>query len=135
MATLLEVVEAIYLQFTTQWADTSVLTFEGETFDPNAVTVSWVRVSHNIAVSGQSTFGKVGNRKFNRVGLVFVEVYAPENEGVASLITLSEKALSSLEAITLSTACLMNGIIRSAPKEPGWIRRNVEIEFFYEEVK
>jgi hypothetical protein len=112
-----DVQEALYERWAEAWKDgdepASPYCFEDETFDPPEGL--WVRFSVKRRPGGAGTIGKPGNRKMDRVGVVFVQLFVPPGDGVGDLSDAAERAAGIFENCRLLT----RHDIRFGEVEPG----------------
>lgn len=105
--------EAILQQWATSWelthpnADSSLRVpycFADETFATTSLGTlgAWARVTVEPTTSEQSTFGQAPYRKFERLGNVFVQLFAPLNEGSAKILALVEDVRTVFEGMRIS---------------------------------
>ena len=137
MTTLSEAKEAIYLAFETAWTPTGVaFTFDNEEFDPPE-SVAWARLSVRHTASSQETLGKVGNRKFARLGSVFVQVFTPIDQGTAQADSLATTARETFEGVSLvgTTVRFQDVVVRETGPEGKWYQTLVEANFEYDEIR
>ncbi len=130
--------QAILNYFVSAWGATSPITLDNEDFDPETEGGDeWVRVSIREFASGQKTLGKITNRKFRRVGSVFVQVFTKEGEGgTQPSDTLAETARGILEGTNqVAGVCFFAATVRTQPPDDYWYRVVVEVEFSYDETK
>jgi hypothetical protein len=121
--------------------------FEDEKFDPATVqlagwnpdTDAWARFSVKRMPGGPGTLGRAGNRKMDRVGMVFVQLFRPPLQGVGDLSDLGERAAAIFENCRLQNP----HDIRFGEVEPGataqveagrWLGLSVEGRFDYEQL-
>lgn len=138
MTTSNEARQEIYSTLKTAWESaypTTPLVFANEAFDSEGVE-EYGSVELRQTGSGQ-TLGAVGSRLFERRGLVFVQLYAAVNRGLARLDELSKTVLDTLEAKTLpvNNVFLYNGVFRELPPSGPWVRGSVTIQVTYDEIK
>lgn len=130
-----EVYETLKTPWETAYPSTP-LVFANEGFDSEGVE-EYASVELRHTGGGQSTLGAVGSRNFERRGLVFVQLYAAVNRGLARLDELSKTVLDTLEGKTLpvNSVFLYNGLFRELPPEGPWVRGSVTIQVTYDEIK
>lgn len=135
MATQNEAVDLMQSRFITQWADETPVAYDNDEFDTPSADVEWARFNIQFNVGFQESFGNTGNRKFRRAGLIFIQVFTPENTGSFRGTELARRALNIFDGERLGDIWFVNGVIRSAGNINGWFQTNVSIEFRYDEVK
>lgn len=141
-----EVQEQLYQRWAAAWVvdplapEPQPLTpycFEDEKMDPP--DGPWVRFSVKRMPGGPGTLGRPGNRKMDRVGFVFVQLFKPPGNGVGDLSDLGERAAAIFENCRLQEP----HDIRFGEVEPGasgqveagrWLGLSVEGRFDYEQL-
>ena len=128
--------EAIYQAFQDGWGATSAFTFDNEKFDPPEDD-KWVRVAIRGNDSNQETLGKEGNRRFERSGILFIQCFTPENQGIKDANTLAKTAREIFEGKRISgtTIYFLSGTSRKIGPDGKWYQLNVEIPFRYDETR
>lgn len=128
--------EAIYKAFADAWGVTTKLTFDNEAFTPPA-NAAWVRLAVRHTASLQESLGRPGNRRFMRLGSVFVQVFTPIDKGVREADQLTKQAREIFEGKTLTGTSISfrNVTIREIGPDGKWYQANVEAEFGYDEIR
>jgi hypothetical protein len=136
MTTLSVAREAIYNVFNVAWANRTDLTFDNEKFTPPE-DKSWVRLAVRHQDSSQETLGAVGNRKFLREGIAFIQVFTVMNTGVKSSDDLVEIARAVYEGTRISgtTIRFKDVIAREVGVDKSWFLVVIEAIFEYNETK
>lgn len=140
-----QVQETIYQRFVDHWVSDSdplvPLTpfhLANEEFDPPQGPWAGVRIIR--LPGGAGTMGSPGNRKMDRVGLLFIDLREPPGNGVGSLSDLADRAAQIFENCRI----IAPYDIRFGPVEPGeesdidkgrWWGVSVEGRFDYEELR
>jgi hypothetical protein len=143
-----EVQETLYQRWAAQWAvdpladplvPFSPYWFEDDKADPPADL--WARFSVKRMPGGPGTIGRKGNRKMDRVGMVFIQLFQPPGTGdIGALSDAGEKAAGIFENCRL----LSDHDIRFGEVEPGpsgqvekgrWLGLSVEGRFDYEDIR
>jgi hypothetical protein len=111
--------------------------FEDEKASPPEGAV-WARVSVKRMPGGPGTLGRPGNRKMDRVGMVFVQLFKPPGQGVGDLSDYGERAAGIFENCRfLDTHDIRFGEVEPGPSsqvENGrWLGLSVEGRFDYEQ--
>jgi hypothetical protein len=104
--------------------------------DTNTNVTSWARASVKHNAGFQATLGAPGDRRFDREGILLVEIYAPAGDGLTlarSLHTLVEQAF---EGVSSPNGVWFRNVHTEeiGPSGP-WTHANVIIEFQYDEVR
>lgn len=128
--------EAIYQAFVDGWASETAITFDNESFTPPAAD-PWVRVAVRHNASVQDSLGRPGNRRFMRLGSVFVQVFTPIDQGTLKADQLAKKAREIFEGKTLSGTSISfrDVAVREIGADGKWYQANVEAEFGYDEIR
>lgn len=143
-----EVQETLYQRWAAGWVDGDAepltpFCFANEKFDPP--DAPWARVSARRLPGGQASLGKPGSRRFDRAGLLFIQLFEPpagsgegETGGVGRASDLAERAAGLFEGCRFEPHA-----IRFAEVEPTdafmsdngrWWAVVVEGRFDYEQV-
>lgn len=138
-----EVQEQLYRRWRDSWVvapggeQLTPFCFEDEKMDPP--DGPWVRFSVKRMPGGPGTLGRPGNRKMDRVGMVFIQLFKPPGGGVGDLSDLGERAAGIFENCRLEDP----HDIRFGEVEPGqsgqvengrWLGLSVEGRFDYEQL-
>lgn len=138
MTTLAQARERIYESFVTDWGATSPFTLDNEAYD-TPVGSEWVRVAVRHNASNQETLGGIGNRKYERIGSVFVQCFTPLDKGLAAADNLAAAARAIFEGKTLAPAGeaihFFDVVVREIGPDGAWYQVNVEAFFTYHETK
>ena len=135
MTTLNQAREAIYDEFVTDWGSTSPLTLDNEKVDPP--TTEWVRLSVRHTASTQDTLGAPGNRRFERIGSAFVQIFVPTDQGTLradELATIAREAFEG-KSLTGTTIRFLDVIVREAGVDGQFYAVVVEATFEYDETR
>jgi hypothetical protein len=151
-----EVQERLYQRWADQWAvvpgadplvPLTPFVFEDEKFDPALVTApegwdpgkdAWARFSVKRMPGGPGTMGRPGNRKMDRVGRVFVQLFRPPLQGVGDMSDLGERAAGIFENCRLAPHDIRFGEVEPGPtasvEDGKWLGLSVEGRFDYEQI-
>lgn len=104
--------------------------------DPS--TKAWCRVSARHTGGGQATLGGIGGRRFERVGILFVQVFVPVGSGRTLLDKLGKIAIDTFEgkhspseSIWFRECSIQEGGVDDGK----WSGCTVRIGFVYDDVK
>ncbi len=136
MTTFSEAREAIYKEFLAAWPGTTPLTFDNEKFTPPAES-EWARLSVRHLTATQETLGSVGNRKFARFGLVFVQIFCPLNQGLTAsdVLVIIAQSVFEGERITGTTIRFLDVNVQEQGRDNDSFSIVVEANFEYDETK
>jgi hypothetical protein len=94
-----------------------------------------VRIENSIS-SVQSLRGDGGQRRFRRVGLLFVEVYIPAGNGLSLADQIVKVVLDDVEGQTTANGVYFrNAQVREEGVSGPWFLTVITVEFEYDEVK
>lgn len=98
----------------------------------------WARVTVSHNISPQRTFGEEGNRRFDRLGIVTVQVFTPMS--IEQSVTLAEElgviARDAFEGrSTPGGVWFRNARLQEVGRDGPWWQLNVTAEFSYDELK
>lgn len=127
--------ERIYQAFVTGWGNRTPITLENERYSP-ALDTAWVRLTVRHQIGVQESLGSVGNRRFLRAGIIFLQIFTPLEAGMRAADGHVDFARGVLEGVTLTTGIRLYGASsQEIGAEDGWYQVNLEVSFEYEEVK
>lgn len=140
MTTLAVAEETIYSTFVADWSETNdddtvvPIEYDNEKIVP-PTEANWVRLTIRHNTGTQKSLGGIGNRKFLRAGIVFVQCFTPENSGATGARTLAAAARTIFEGKTLSPGSISftDVVVREVGPDEGWYQVNVEAAFDYDE--
>lgn len=144
VATIAEARDEILTYFTTAWntlGTPPLLFYDDKHLDPpDDAPYARIQVEHN--TFGQQTLGgKIsaggGGRRFNRSGLVTVQVFTPSGDGLTSSDTLVDFVLDTLEGEETGSDRIEFRDVRAneVGQDGPWHQTNIIAEFHYGRVK
>lgn len=137
MTTLSQANEAVFQRFIDVWTPTGhPLTLENEEFSvPDSGP--WARMTSRITASTQETLGRPTNRRFERSGSLFVQIFDDVDAGTARSKTLAQTVLEGFEGVRLSNNSIRfyDVIPREIGPDGRWYQTNVEINFEFDETR
>lgn len=135
MTTFSEAREAVFQTFSQEWGNATDFTLDNEEFTPEGD--AWVRLSVKHRDAYQSSLGDETNRKFERKGAAFVQIFTRTNTGTAKSAELVEKVQAMFEGkrINGTTICFLEVKPKEIGPEGIWFNVTVEAIFSYQEIK
>ena len=134
MTTLAEAKQAITDRFITAWEGKTLYTTENTGFsEPEDKT--WVRLTVRHKEGGQVSLGRVGNRRYDRKGIIAVSVFTPMEQGTSEADELSQFALELFEGTRFNGVTVNNGTIREVGVDNKLYQEMMQAEFEYYEIK
>jgi hypothetical protein len=115
---------------------TTAYTFANEAFTP-PVDTSWIRFDVREESSFQQTLGIPTNRKFERGGSIYIDIFTPADKGTSESDVLVDELRTLFEGVTFSGIRCYNVVARElGPSEDGaWFHTNVQVFYDYDQIK
>lgn len=136
MTMLNEARELIFQQFVDAWGDQTPYMFQNEDLETDNLP-EWARVTVLETNSTQDTLGNSGNRKFERSGVVTVQIFVRGGTGTQRLDELATIARDAYEGFTfaLSSVTFLDVNVSEIGPDGSWYQYNVTANFRYYETK
>lgn len=137
MTTITQAREAIYAAFVNASAiNAAQLTFDNEVFDPPD-NKPWIRLSVRHNSMSQETLGRVGDRKFQRLGTTFTQIFVRTDNGTDEADELAISAKNVFEGVRLAgtTVRFLDVLVREVGPDGKWYQVVVEANFEYDETR
>ncbi len=135
MTTLNEAKQAVNDRFKTLWGTKTTYSLPNEPFTQPTPDESWVRLTVLNVGGGQESLGKVGNRRFERRGIIIVNVFTPLEEGTFGGDTLASEVQTIYEGTKFDGITVNDSRIREKGVEDQWYHTIMEADFIYYEIK
>jgi len=133
MPTYRQAVTAMQDYFNTSWNDDTPVLFDDDAQDVPEETFVRFNVQHNEGF--QSTMGAPGNNRFQRRGLVIVQIFQKQGDFAIDAREKAENALALFAGVTNSDIYYYDGYIREVGNDGrGWYQINVVTSFRYDEI-
>lgn len=136
-ATLEQARDEINAQINTAWM--ASVTSQGypiafdDVEEPPITQEAWCRV--NVAHNGGGN-ANIGNKRFYRLGIVTVQIFAPLNDGLKKNDQLVKIVQDALEGQATASGVWFRSVrSREVGPDGNWHQTNVVAEFEYDEVK
>ena len=125
---------AIQGYFATAWAGaTTVLYDDDPAPTPNAET--WVRLNIRHTDGFQVSMGDVGNNRFNRTGVIIIQIFQKQGQYGIAARDLAKNALQLFEGVTDNGVHYFDASVREIGADGhGWYQINVVANFRYDEL-
>lgn len=134
MTVLADAREAVYQRFKANWTSTPYA-LENEKTRLHIGNADWARVSVRVLAGGQYTLGEKNNRRYERQGMITIEIFTLKNKGMRDAGTLGEAAQSVFEGESFSGVWCLNSRIRDTGTDGKWQKTSVEVDIRYYETK
>jgi hypothetical protein len=96
---------------------------------------SWVRITIRHTSSRQRTFNRPGQRRFTRLGTVFIQVFSASGHGLSKLDLLTNIVTKSIEGKSTPGGIWFRNVVANEIGHTGpWFQANVSGVFEYDEV-
>lgn len=136
MTTVDEAREAMQEHFVAGWGATTPFVFENENYsEATAGTKPWVRFSVRNLDGYQYSLGGIGNRLYERVARVYVQVMSPVGKGMQAGADLAQQARALFEGVRVGELVGYGGVVRETKPDGKWYVTLVEVAFRYYETK
>lgn len=128
---------AIEIAYLTEFNGQFPIALDNQPFTPpeTGEGVKWVRVNVKFTDGGQSSLGRLGNRKFEKYGLMFVQVFTPTGHATNDNDDLAEDSLNLFEGERLGDLWFNSGRIVTIGSDDEWYQQHVVLEFTFDAIK
>ncbi len=137
-ATYAEAVDVILGLFKTVW-DTSghIALYENVAGDIPTAVAPWARVTlRNVDGRQGSLAGALGVQRFDRDGLLTVQIFVPAGEGLSEAHTLSKIVADAYEGVAGDNGIWFRNVrVNEIGPDGDWFQTNVLVDFTYDEIK
>lgn len=140
--TVEEAVDAIYSQFTDEWNALSsppLLLYDDFGQDIPNTDTPWARIQIRHNGGEQATIQEVGQREFERIGIITVQIFTPLNDGRKSVDLYSQAAVRAFEKKaaqkiggSVDEVWFRNAQINEIGRNESWYQTNVTVQFEYD---
>jgi hypothetical protein len=134
LTTSVQFIEAVYSEFFVAWVNTTPICFDSDFFDSRGV-LQFVRFSVRHSPDTEQTLGGLGERKFTRKGIIFIQVFSSIDSKNATTMVLAEKARDVFEGKSFNDYYIFKSGLREIGIKDGYYQINVTHEFSYNECK
>lgn len=137
-ATYAEAVDSILGLFKTAWdVPGHVALYENIAGDVPSGVAPWARVSlRHLAGNNSSLSGALGVQRYDRAGLLTVQIFVPVGEGLSEAHTLAKIVTDAYEGVaTTNGVWFRNSRVNEIGPDGDWFQINVIIDFIYDEIK
>jgi len=138
--TVNDVTESISKRFLDNFGDLQT-TLDPENFTPptidpqDAAASSWIRLSIRHTTASQWTLGQIGNRKFQRKGLIIGQIFTPLNIGRQLSDQLVQRFKDVFEGVNFDAVECYTANVKEMVTEGLWFPVAVQVDFNYNELK
>jgi len=130
-----EVRNALTSKFLTEYDGDFPIAVDNQIFKvPNPAT-KYARITVKFNTGNQHTLGRKGNRKFVKLGILFVQIFSPINTGTDENDTLANSTIELYDGEKLGTLWLYNGRIETKRSDGLFYQQNVVVEFEFEDIR
>lgn len=128
---------AILTRYLTEFNGQFEIALDNQPFTPpeTGEGVKWARVSVKFNGGTQSSLGRSGNRKFEKYGLLFIQVFTPIGHATNDNDDLAEDSLNLFEGERLGDLWFSNGRIVTIGEDGEWYQQNVVLELTFDAIK
>lgn len=129
-----EVKDAILSYFITQWGSTCPVAYDNIEFTPPD-NAKWIRLSVRNNDTNNLSIGVKGNRRFERYGFIFFQVFIPGDSGTYDGDQLCNAIVDLFEGEKIQNIYFPKGTYTEYGKEDVWFQYNGSISWEFIEVK
>jgi hypothetical protein len=97
--------------------------------------VKWVDVNVQFNDGNQSSLGRAGNRKFLRLGLLFIQIRTPQNTATDENDLLAQASVNLFDGERLGQLWLFNGRVKTVGSDGQFYLQNAIVEFKFEDIR
>lgn len=148
MATMTQARDDVFTMLTDAWAANA--SFGSPPYVPEirytgtvegalpAASICWARLSLVHATGSQTSFGAIGNRRFERRGILMFQLFTPvqSGQGLSSSESLATIARNAWEGLSSPNGVWFRNIrVQDIGIDGPWWNTNVLGSFLYDEVK
>jgi hypothetical protein len=128
---------AIMARYLTEFSGQFEIALDNQPFTPpeTGSGVKWVRVSVRFSGGAQSSLGRSGTRRFQKQGMLFVQVFTPTGHATNDNDDLAEDSLNLFEGEKINDLWFYNGEIKTIGSDDEWYQQNVILEFNFDAIK
>lgn len=128
---------AILARYLNQFDGQFPIALDNQPFTPpeTGEGVKWVRVSVQFTDGTQGSLGVENNRRFEKYGLLFVQVFTPTGHATNDNDELAESSLDLFEGERLGDLWFNNGRIVTIGSDDEWYQQNVVLELTFTAIK
>lgn len=134
MTTINQARKAIYDKFLADWGATTPFVMDNEEFD-EPQTAQWARLSVKGMPNSDLTLGRIGNRKFTREGILFIQIFVPAEEGTSNGDALATQARNIFEGERVNGVWFTSMDVSEPGSDGKWYPYLIQGIFNYEQVK
>ena len=125
--------------FKTAWDTTGFIAlYENVAGEPPATPSPWARITLRHSGGGQGSLsGALGTKRWDRNGVLIVQVFVPNGEGLSQAYSLAKIVLDAYEGVSspLRGVWFRNARINEVGPDGEWFQVNALIDFTYDEIK
>jgi hypothetical protein len=130
-----EVRNEIMVRFRTEFVGQFPIALDNQKFTKPDTPTKWARLSIIFNTGSQFSLGKVGNRRFQRLGLVIVQIFTPANSGTNDNDTLAKSVVDLFDGVRISDLSLYSGRVTTVGNDGEYYQQNAVIEFDFQEIR
>lgn len=111
------------------------IALDNQDFDPSDDESLWVRLHVKFNDGGQDSLGKLGNRRFGKIGFVYIQVFSKKGGATDDNDEIANNSLDVFDGERLGDLWFFNGRIETIGSGDVWYQQNVSIEFKFENIR
>lgn len=111
---------------------TDKIAWDNVSFDIPKQEEPWVRLSIQNNISDYVSTGP--NRRTRRKGLVFVQIFVPENSETLISSQLCDDVVDIFETKLLNGVVFFSPNVREIGNSDGWYQVNISVDFYFDDI-
>ena len=129
--------DAIFKVFLDAWDATGYpVTWTDVASEINNSETVWARVVLRHADGGQASLGgEIGSKRWERSGILFVQVFAPVGDGSTAAYNAAQLVADAFQSVIGSDVWFRNVRINEVGSNGAFEQINVLVNFFYDDVR
>ena len=126
---------AMQSYFNTYWNDETVIVWGDDDNKSIPSNAPWVRFNIRHADGFQATTGAPTSNRFERIGIITVQIFTKQGDRQVTSRTLADNALKAYEGVLQSDILYFGATVREIGNDGrGWHQTNVITSFRYSEI-
>lgn len=132
-----EVRNAIVSRYLTEFNGQFPIALDNQPFTPpeTGEGVKWVRVSVQFNSGTQSSLGRENNRRFDKTGFLFIQVFTPSGHATNDNDNLADDSLNLFEGVRINDLWFTDGRIVTIGTDGEWFQQNVTLFLTFSAIK
>ena len=115
--------------------DTTPIVLPDSVDDTTSRTTAWVRFNILHTDGFQASMGSLGNNRFERRGIITVQIFTPQGDNTVTATNLADEILKLYEGVENNGIIYFDAYAKEVGNDGrGWYQINILTNFKYEEI-